>query len=206
MRFVGVILIVAACGGRSHEPVLGGPDGSVGGNHKHVFVTDAAWTGDFWIQSGDWPSSFGPDQADVLCSNAAVGAGLGGTWKAWISSYGTSSPTSHAAQLAADRIKDVGPWYLIGTETVVFNNKANLLNTPLAQIDVNEHGVALQGVPVWTGTRVGGQVLEDCGEWQTQDDQVTGTLGDSIGLGNYWTQESSAPCRSTQAHLYCFEQ
>ena len=118
----------------------------------------------------------------------------------------SSSPTANPAVLAADRITDVGPWYLVGTNTIAFNNKANLLDTPLVPIDVNEHGVSLAAGPVWTGTRVGGQALEDCDAWETQDDQIAGTYGDLGATGNAWTEEASAPCRTTQAHLYCIEQ
>ena len=206
---VGILVVVcASCGGRGGGTTIDIPDanGSGNGDHKYVFVTDATWLGEFWIASSSWPSSFGPAQADILCTNAAEGAGLHGTWRAWISSFGSSQPTANAEVLAADRIADVGPWYLVGTNTIAFNNKANLLNTPLVAIDVNEHGVTLAAGPVWTGTRVGGQVLEDCDSWQTQDDQIAGTYGDLGATGNAWTEEASAPCRTTQAHLYCIEQ
>lgn len=204
MRIAGIgalIVVCAACGGGdAADPDAGG------GAHKRIFVTDATWLGGFWITSPSWPSAFGTDNADGLCTSAAAGAGLGGRWKAWLSSWGTSYPVFHAEDLAADRIADVGPWVLVGTDTVVFNNKANLLNTPLVAIDVNEHGVTLPSGPVWTGARVGGQVLDDCGEWETQEDQITGTVGELSATGNAWTEAGSLTCRTQQAHLYCIEQ
>jgi hypothetical protein len=151
--------------------------------------------------------SFGPDEADRLCNAAAQGAGLPGTFRAWISSLGTSVPVVREGVRAADRIADVGPWYLVGTDTVVFNNKAHLLNTPLVPIDINEHGGTLTSGYVWTGTLVGGEFsFLDCEAWQTGDSLLDGTVGDLAATGNAWTDAARLRCRSDQAHLYCIEQ
>src|SRR5688500_10181736 len=57
------------------------------------------------------------DRADQRCQLYAENNDLGGSWRAWLS-------TSQVD--AIDRIDDVGPWYRIDGETLLFPSKADL--------------------------------------------------------------------------------
>lgn len=188
-----LLVVLAACTGAADST-----DATTASSHRRIFVTDATWPGYFGRGAGGRDQS-PTDAADALCRTAAEGAGLGGSWRAWLSSGGTAFAN------AADRIADTGPWYLMGTDTLVFNNKANLLNTPLAPIEINEHGVALLEGRVWTGSQVGGQLADDCNAWRSGS-EYRATAGDLSATGTAWTNAGVSDCDSVDAHLYCLEQ
>lgn len=111
---------------------------------------------------------------------------------------------------AIDRINDVGPWYLVDGTTKVFNNKANLLTTPLAEIDEDETGnlptwVGYDGL--WTGSTDHGVAAgSDCQGWTSNlgdDTAMTGTMT----AAQTWGGSTSAPIDcDVQEALICFEQ
>lgn len=158
---------------------------------KRVFVTKTRYNGNLGGLVG----------ADQKCNTAAEAAGLGGTWKAWLSDSNTN---------AIDRIAEVGPWYdIVPNETwvnqKVFNNKAGLATTPLAGIQNNEDGsFNSSGTSVWTGTSVGGVASANhCLSWtSTSSIAVYGVAGK---VNNGWTSYSTNSCSDT-ASLYCIEQ
>jgi hypothetical protein len=173
---------VLGCGAGS------GPDGA--SSNKRIFLTNAAYPSDFG----------GLSAADGICNATAVGAALGGTWKAWLSDASTN---------AIDRIADVGPWYLL-SGTLAFHNKTNLTTSPVVPIDVNENGARVTGAPgeVWTGTELGGTKSScDCAAWSSTDNVKCGATGAYGSNSAAWTNEAYSMCSAGAAgHLYCIEQ
>lgn len=168
--------------GTGTEPSDAGP--------YRVFATSAEYTGQLGGLSG----------ADTLCQTAATAATKGGTWRAWLSSSTVN---------AIDRINDVGPWYQepsSGALVKTFNNKANLLTSPLQHIYVDEQGrgsAASTFPDYWTGTLQTGQHAQaTCSDWTTSGSS-TGTIGPGSSAWSY--KEFVASCSSSYS-LVCFEQ
>ena len=175
---------------------------------KRVFETSRLFTGD--LATAGWATT-GLDGADNLCNSAAIVANLGGTWRAWLSAPGQS---------AADRIADVGPWYLVDRRTKVFDTKFGLGRGsmlpqlpgvdvgPLVDITMNELGlVSSPASDDWTGTEATGKASPfDCQGW-TSDAPTAGE--GLVGIGpvdfRWWTDSVTNPC-SNHARLLCFEQ
>src|SRR5687767_102262 len=124
-----------------------GVDADASGPRKRVFVTSATSNGAFGATGLAALTA-----ADARCQTAADGQNLKGTFVAWLSFANPAAP-------AITRIaKDVGPWVLLGTNTVVFANKTAMTTTgPEVPIDRDETGKAV-GAPdtVWTGTAANG--------------------------------------------------
>lgn len=154
---------------------------------KRIFVTNAQYDGNLGGLAG----------ADQKCSTAAQAAGLGGTWKAWLSDANTN---------AIDRITANGPWYLRDNDSRVFNNKANLMTNPLTPIRRDENDGTVNGFNTWTGTRVGGTRSTHCASWSSSAAAEFGQAGSTLSNTNSWTEESAAIRCSEQHHLYCLEQ
>lgn len=154
---------------------------------KRIFATNAQYPGNL----GGLPG------ADQKCSTAAQAAGLGGTWKAWLSDANTD---------AIDRITANGPWYLRDNETRVFNNKANLMTNPLVSISRDENGNSVSAALAWTGTRVGGARSTHCASWTSSAAGQNGQVGSTVSSSNSWTEESTAIACDGPQHLYCLEQ
>jgi hypothetical protein len=114
--------------------------------------------------------------------------------------------------MGIDRINDVGPWFLVGTGTKIFNNRANIMTEALAPMLADEQGNLLdQGVTAWTGghSTAGGDPY-NCTNW-TVNTEVLTDPGSSGGIGypghvNAWNDSGATTfCNGTE-HLYCFEQ
>lgn len=67
--------------------------------------------------------------ADEECTRGASQMGLNGSWKAWLSSSQID---------AVDRISDVGPWYRVDQETLLFASKEEFTRGPRLRIDPAE--------------------------------------------------------------------
>ena len=157
---------------------------------KRIFVTATSYIG------GNLGGLAG---ADAKCNLSAQGATLGGTWKAWLSDFPTN---------AIDRITDVGPWFLVGTTTKVFNNKANLTTVPLQAINRNEQGNVVDSanyIPVWTGTESDGtKALNTCSSWT--DVLSRGSTG-YVQMASGWTAPGAGTLSCASSHqIYCIEQ
>ncbi len=176
---------------------------------KRVFVTTRSFHADLAEQAFMLD---GLAAGDSFCSAAAAEGGLGGTWRAWLSSSTVD---------ARDRLTDVSPWYLNGTDDVVFQTKDELSLWARVDIDHDQFGDPIDGhADVWTGTAYGVKSAS-CGDWTTQSGrgtagltdastQVIGTYGNpdwNIGPDGwdsfYWVD--GIPC-NIGARLYCFEQ
>jgi hypothetical protein len=181
--------------------------GDVVVGHKTVFITSTLSTGDLGGLSG----------ADATCQSLANAAGLGGTYKAWLSSTTTS---------AASRLThSTGPYVLINGVPVASSWVA--LTTPplLNPIDVTETGgppaalASACGVTnasvAWTSTNPNGSVGTTlgatCAEWTTSGASLGAVLGFADRTDGSWTAGCSAQGAGSticgmQAALYCFEQ
>jgi hypothetical protein len=187
-----VALLAVACSGQDDKTDAYVADVAI--QHKRIFVTGAGYTGDLGGIAG----------GDARCANTAAAAGLGGTWKAWLSDSDTD---------AIDRISDIGPWHLLDGK-VTFNNKANLATSPIVPIDVNENGDRLSvKTAVMTGTEIGGRSFATggltCKNWTSSDwtsyDHDDALLGNSGYNDSRWTHEGVNYCCYNYS-LYCIEQ
>lgn len=183
------------------------PDGKTT-SQKRVFVTFQKYKG------SEIGGIFG---GDVECNMAAINAGLGGTWKVWLSDEVTD---------ARDRLLDVGPWVRLDGQKVV-ENKAALLNTasiPLLNpinMDETKNLVDVFYDRVWTGTlSTGEKDINNCKSWWGTG---FGETGEANQLDENWTStHNHQPCGTYYStygtklveeetivpmhRLYCFEQ
>lgn len=157
---------------------------------RRVFVTSQTFTG-----SLSTAETVGVDAADRLCNAAASAAGLAGSFRAWLSSDEVD---------AIDRLRDTGPWRVVGSDRVAFANRRAMEGMPEVAIDRTEGGTLIGGSNlVWTGTGVGGRARETCGGFSSTS--VSATMGFAFATGAEWTEAETRAC-NIQARLYCFEQ
>jgi hypothetical protein len=182
IRVLALAFGLAACGG----------SGAVNSTAQRIFVTSGQFGSDLGGLSG----------ADAHCNTAAEAASLSGSWVAWLSS---------TTDDAIDRVTGAGPWYLVDRKTKVFNNRANLMTTPLVGIATDEQGQPANPQDwVWTGTAVGGAkdcdtMSCECADWSAQTTSFvsTGQVGAS---DSQWTQRMPTQLCNFNLHLYCLEQ
>ncbi|MDE2001466.1 MAG: fibronectin type III domain-containing protein [Patescibacteria group bacterium] len=160
-----------------------------------AFVTSTSYTGNLGGLSG----------ADTTCQNIANAEDLGGTWKAWLGSSGTS---------ASSRITHSTTGYAMLNGTRIANSWTDLTDGSLASaINVTEVGGA-HNAAVWTNTTTsGGQISGSnnsvCYDWTSTSS--VGYHGDSSSTSANWTASGNGSyyyydyCSSSMA-LYCFEQ
>jgi hypothetical protein len=134
--------------------------------------------------------------ADVLCTQEAKAANLGGSWKAWISDPLLSS--------GVVRVGTHGPWVRIDGQ-VVFAERA-VSGRPLVAINRtafgHELGRSTTTRVVFTGLGDDGASLpNDCSNWTSPGRFA---YGDST-LIEGWSNAGSTYCHE-KARLYCFEQ
>jgi hypothetical protein len=175
-----------------------------------VFVTKIPNQGNFGAlaASGD-----GLEGADAYCQEAAMLAGLTGTWKAWLSTTGEN---------AFSRIPD-GEYRLVD-ETLVANDKNELtVGTLKVPINLNEYGES-NSTSVWSGTKPDGTVWMDtvgnistCDNWTNNDSNTScaageidcAVLGNSASADGAWSLNGGqsspmySPCSGMRS-LYCF--
>jgi hypothetical protein len=157
-----------------------------------VFVTFDSYDGNFPGLAG----------ADAACTNAATGAGLTGTWTAWLSDGVNDTDTD-----ARDRILN-GEYQLLDG-TVVATSLADLtdgtLNTP---INMDETGTVILGTAVqtWTGTSSDGthQGAGLCTGWTSNDSGLVGGIGDLSAADSTWTDVGGGNACDVFNRLYCF--
>jgi hypothetical protein len=162
---------------------------------KRIFMTSQFHNGKFADAGTPAASAF--TEADTFCTQAALAAGKNGTWVAWLS----VSTTPALSRLPADG----GPWYQESPDgglTLTFTNRANLATVPLVPMSLDEFGVSLGGsTPYWTGTRAGGQLGSNCGDFTGTGSSVVGRPSE---VRSNWTEDSTFSCGST-LRLLCLE-
>ncbi|MBX3233759.1 MAG: hypothetical protein KIT84_09175 [Labilithrix sp.] len=180
---------------------------------KRVFITSATTNGNLNGLSG----------ADDRCQLLATGAGLGGSFKAWLS-VDNETPRRRFPGLQNDggrpdvRIVDTANRTVLHNWTTYFQTRKLLL-----PIENNERGEKVQAtdagaaplfegcsdagpvIPVWTNTGVDGNAIsteEDCENYRSENG---GTYIGVVSTEASWTNACAVPC-NVQAHLYCIEQ
>jgi hypothetical protein len=161
---------------------------------KRIFVTAQSYPGNLVKTAG---GTMGLASADSLCGQAASGAHLGGSWKAWL---------SDGSHNAIDRIADVAPWQLVGSGATAFTRKADLAAMPAVSINLDETGSQVgAGAYAWTATDTKGLFsMLDCYDWTSSNPGDFGNMGNPNGLGD-WSQATGLGCNGAY-HLYCLEQ
>ena len=160
---------------------------------KMVFVTSGTMRGDFG----------GLSAGNIECAARAGAAGLGGVWKAWL-----STDTINARSGITDNEYRTVP--SAGSQ-LVFANWADLTNPsrgPVNEIRRNEFGAVVPLLSkVWTGTMPNGvrRSSATCSDWTSIGGSAA--VGDAISDDSqFWTDTSiDRPCAAF-ARLYCFEQ
>jgi hypothetical protein len=133
-------------------------------------------------------------QADALCQDEARGAGLTGTFKAWLSSD---------SQSPAMRFVRAGAAYVTADGHRVAADWTELTTAPLEHaIDRTADGGLPGWNETWTGTSPNGQPTGfDCGGTSA----ATATVGNINATDAAWTASSIGRCDSARP-FYCFEQ
>jgi hypothetical protein len=172
-------------------PVTEPPTGMI------VFVTSRTYQGQ---------SLGGLEGADAICQDRANDAGLGGTFKAWLSTGEVS---------AVDRLahSDV-PYVLADGTTQVAANWADLVDGIDHAIDQTEWGafVGNNFGYVLTNTSSNGtsQGAYDCYDWTGNyaEPQFPPSLVGYTGYLSTWSEYDTGPSAycDSDLHLYCFEQ
>ncbi|MEM7025497.1 MAG: hypothetical protein AAF637_23370 [Pseudomonadota bacterium] len=169
---------------------------SLPGGSCTVFVTSTLSDGGFAMDEADGPLAF----ADAACNAVAEAAGLGGTYKAWL---------SDAAESPETRFIKASVPYLLVDGTQIADDWTDLTDGDLdAPINLNENG-ASASARTWTGTRVNGTAAaQRCGEWTSTGSQ--GVFGTTASTASPWTGASggtsvTTACTSSYA-FYCFQQ
>lgn len=157
-----------------------------------AFVTSAAYRGNL----GGLPG------ADEACQDLAIAGGLGGTWRAWLSTNAVS---------AAARLRHTsGPIARIDG-VVIANDWDDLTDGTLARsLTVNELGEELAALnySVWTNTNSDGASsgVNDCNGWTSSSFDIVGAQGSSDYTDVRWTVLSNSVECGIDARIYCFEQ
>lgn len=173
------------------------------GGPCRVFVTATSYAGNGF---GGIPG------ADALCQSTADGAGLIGTFRAWI---------SDASSTVADRFTNTaqaGPYVLVAnagdggnpppTVSADFamltgcGSGGDCLQNP---INRTATGAEQATTTVWTGTSPEGSAGTSCTNWSTKGFEFSGLVGITSEKNFAWTSLGPYFCDGNYA-LYCFEQ
>lgn len=133
--------------------------------------------------------------ADAKCADQASGAGLPGTYVAWLSTSSTFAP---------NRLRsDLTPYALVDGTKIATSKLALSSGTLLHAIDLTASGVP-RVTYVWTGTLPDGTTAAGatCTNWTSNSTLGgRGWAGDTAGTWTYHSNESCAAARP----FYCFE-
>jgi len=165
-----------------------------------LFMTSQAYDGDLTAPTR---APNGLAGADAICQLHASTAGLGGTWRAWLSDSATD---------AIDRINDSGPWYLVDRCTQRFASKQAITFTgPTGELNVDENGVAVHPAEsgIWSGTDRFGHFnrFPVCDDWTDNTGRFEGGTGSPYFDWDTeaWTDFVTEPCGLSN-RLLCLEQ
>ena len=185
------------CGGTC--PGLCAPCATEG---KRLFVTSQSYSGNLSEAAREQAGAeaTGAQAGDALCTARAWEAGLGGTWRAWLS--------ARDGQDVKGRVEEVGPWHLVDRCTVVAESVASLLlKGPRVQPNRDEFGQLILAPRYWTGTALDGRLeLPNCMDWGSKGQARRGLTGDPTSSAEgSWTKDRLSPCTQSFS-LLCFEQ
>ncbi|MBL9102788.1 MAG: DUF4215 domain-containing protein [Myxococcales bacterium] len=145
--------------------------------------------------------------ADAYCQMLADGAGLGGTYMAWLT--GSDPATAPAMRFAS---AGFAGWYMLPGDppTPVARGWADLVGPSDLQAAIvrDEAAADVGDANAWTNTRADGTQLgaDHCSDWGTNDGDLSGGTGRSKSgiVSDAWTDNAEYACNSG-ARLYCFQ-
>lgn len=211
-RFASVLsslLVVAALHACADDDDRAVPDDGSGDTTapaaRTVFVSSTTYRGALGGLAG----------ADATCQALASGAGLPGTFKAWLSDSTAS---------AGERLSHSPDPYVRTDGVRIAADWSDLVSPPLAQpINVDEHGATLppdgnfySTAYVWTGTLPDGRGVGpwNCDEWTSaggrefKDNAIVGEANEPSRWTTAWTASGEAAALGCEyeLRLYCLEQ
>ena len=149
-----------------------------------VFLTDTAVPPNFGGLAG----------GDARCAASALGGGLSGTFKAYLSD-GTIAAWS--------RFRSDGPWLIVGSNATIFPDAAALrVDGRLPLLNRNELGNGFAPLGQWTGVREGGLGGNACGGFTSTSPNLRGSYGISAFR---WLFEGERDCNYGELSLICLE-
>ena len=157
---------------------------------RYVFVTSGTSNANLGGLTG----------ADAKCQSAALGAGLPGTYKAFLSDR-TASATGRIS-------RGLGRYVLTDGVTVVANDAAGFFaSTHLAGIDRNETKTLVGAVEVWTGSQGPGAAdgTAACADWTDAASISTPYAGRTDLFDERWLSLQFSACNGAR-HLYCVQE
>lgn len=161
--------------------------------------TATAPTGLVFVTSNVYPANFGGlAGADAACQTAATGAGMTGTFKAFL---------SDATQAPAMRMTRRGQYRLPNGVIVALSPEEFFGFAHRVGIDVDETATQLaSSALVWTGTNGPGTVTGNwCNGWTKQFGDLP-PLGITDATNSSWAGSSTESYCDGQYRLYCVEQ
>jgi hypothetical protein len=162
-------------------------------DRRTVFVTGGTYKGDLG----------GLAMADAKCQDLADAAGLGGQFKAWLST--PMDPVSARIGAGFNGIYQLPKGKQID-EPLIAVGWGELISGSLKHpINRDQAGITVGQLFVWTGTGAKGDSLtKNCALWGSSMFSDEGQVGDSGAQDSTWTNNSTAKC-GISAGLYCFE-
>lgn len=149
----------------------------------------------------------GVDGGDTLCQNAANAAGLGGTWRAWLSAPDAAPPRGRFTLTPTLPYRLLDGTIVVGANTDALGTKPFTLD---ASISIDETGANISDggqLEVWTGTTGSGDISQyTCDGWTSNVVASLGAVGVLNQTSGNWTDIYPQFCDRTGTHLYCFEQ
>ena len=190
-----------------------GPTGAVNSElldalTQTVFITSAAYVGDLVSDAqASFPDCIGVSDgitaADCICQEVAEGAGLAGTYLAWISDSDVNNDPE-------SRFNQATKPYILPDQSVVAADWADLTDGLLTNpINVTQTGAPAGNPPlVWTNVRTDGtrnSSSSHCSDW-TDTGGTPGRIGLHAQVDSRWTNPPNGTNCANDEHLYCFEQ
>jgi hypothetical protein len=152
---------------------------------RHLFVTREQFSG----------ALGGLAAANQRCIDLASDAGFSGSWRAFLSTSGLAFSIGGDGGWAR-RLDDDGG--------AMFQTPLNLGTTPRRAFGIDQHGAALDGGRLWTGTKLWLEPsADDCAGWTSVD--AGGTAGTIDRLDETWSDDGVVRC-DTPAHLLCLQE
>lgn len=194
----------------SDEPTLSAqPSQAPSNNKKLVFVTSGVYDGHLVSRANaalgtSFTNAQGPEAGDALCQAEADAAGLGGSFKAWLSTT-TSNAVDRLNLITNSRAFDLESGAEIaGASAASANLLDGTLDVPI-NVDPNGNTPVDGELRVWTGTSTSGIFIgSDCNGWSSNNMGDTGRRGRWDVTTQTWTANVDDTCDNT-VRLYCFQ-
>lgn len=157
-------------------------------------------------------SAFGDGAgADSLCQSLAGGAGLSGSYTAWLSNGTADEPRDRGLSDCAAAGINSASWFLPDGITSVADNWTDLIDGTIANpIDQNEIGGGQPTIFAWTATDQSGiATTENCSNWTNtscshRSSANQARQGDTRDVAATWSNDGNTCCALGLA-LYCFQ-